>query len=92
MEKRYTVLIVDDAEHNIELMSEMLKDSYNIITARGGEEALKIMRGENPPDVVLLDMLMPKPAFFDSPTLRSRWAMVLLSTVGTPPQTMTQKQ
>ncbi len=65
MEKRYTVLIVDDAEHNIELMSEMLKDSYNIITARGGEEALKIMRGENPPDVVLLDMLMPKPDGYD---------------------------
>ena len=37
-------------------------------------------------------MVMPKPAFFDSPTLRSRWAMVLLITVGTPPQTMTQKE
>ena len=37
-------------------------------------------------------MVMPKPAFFDSPTLRSRWARVLLSTVGIPPQTMTKKQ
>lgn len=65
MENRYTVLIVDDAEHNIELMSEMLKDSYNIITADSGTRALEIMRGEDPPDVVLLDMLMPKPDGYD---------------------------
>lgn len=65
MEHKYTVLIVDDAEHNIEYMSEMLKDSYNIITAQGGSEALRILRGENRPDAVLLDMLMPKPDGYD---------------------------
>ena len=65
MDKKYTVLIVDDAEQNIELMSEMLKDSYNIITADNGALALEIMRGEERPDVVLLDMLMPKPDGYD---------------------------
>ena len=50
MDKKYTVLIVDDAEQNIELMSEMLKDSYNIITADNGALALEIMRGEARPD------------------------------------------
>lgn len=65
MEHRYTVLIVDDAEHNIDLMSEMLKDSYNIITADSGTRALEILRGEICPDVVLLDMLMPKPDGYD---------------------------
>lgn len=65
MEHKYTVLIVDDAEHNIEYMSEMLKDSYNIITAESGARALEILRGDARPDVVLLDMLMPKPDGYD---------------------------
>lgn len=65
MEQRYVVLIVDDTEHNIALMSEMLKDSYDIITADNGTSALEIMRGENRPDIVLLDMLMPKPDGYD---------------------------
>lgn len=65
MEYKYTVLIVDDTEHNIEYMSEMLKDSYNIITAESGTRALEIMRGDRRPDVVLLDMLMPKPDGYD---------------------------
>lgn len=65
MEHKYTVLIVDDAEHNIEFMSEMLADSYNIITANSGTRALEILRGKTRPDVVLLDMLMPKPDGYD---------------------------
>lgn len=65
MEHKYTVLIVDDAEHNIEYMSEMLRDSYNIITAESGARALEILRGDARPDVVLLDMLMPKPDGYD---------------------------
>ncbi len=65
MEHRYTVLIVDDAEHNIEFMSEMLKDNYNIVAADSGARALEIMRGKDRPDVVLLDMLMPKPDGYD---------------------------
>lgn len=65
MEQRYVVLIVDDTEHNIALMSEMLKDSYDIITADNGTSALEIMRGAKRPDVVLLDMLMPKPDGYD---------------------------
>lgn len=35
--------------------------------------------------------VMPKPASRDMPTLRTRWAMTLESTVGTAPSTMTQK-
>ncbi|MDE6726946.1 MAG: EAL domain-containing protein [Oscillospiraceae bacterium] len=65
MEKRYIVLIVDDAQSNIDLMSDMLADSYDIITANNGVDAIGIMRGENRPDVVLLDMLMPKPDGYD---------------------------
>lgn len=65
MERKYTVLIVDDSETNIEMMSEMLRGSYALVTANNGVDALEEMRGENRPDVVLLDMLMPKPDGYD---------------------------
>lgn len=65
MENRYTVLIVDDAEYNIELFSEVLSESYDILTATNGSQALEIMRGKSRPDVVLLDLVMPKPDGFD---------------------------
>lgn len=56
----HTLLIVDDAEINLELLTEIFKDSYNILTANNGEAALGIMK-ENPDiDVVLLDIVMPK--------------------------------
>ncbi|MDE6731784.1 MAG: EAL domain-containing protein [Oscillospiraceae bacterium] len=65
MERKYTVLIVDDSENNIEIMSEMLREDYELVTATNGIDALEEMRGENRPDVVLLDMLMPKPDGYD---------------------------
>ena len=60
MKKRYTVLIVDDAMTNIGIMSEMLKDDYDLVAATNGNDALRIIRGEKRPDVVLLDILMPE--------------------------------
>lgn len=59
MEKQCTVLIVDDNRLNVDFLSEELKDDYNLLTAGGGWEALKIMR-ENPDkvDLLLLDIIM----------------------------------
>lgn len=58
--KRPRILIVDDNKVNIELLRAQLKPyDYSIETALDGEEALsKIMR--DPPDMVLLDLMMPK--------------------------------
>lgn len=55
-----TVLIVDDTKFNIELMSSLLKDTFEIEKAHNGIEALDLMR-QNPKafDAVLLDMIMP---------------------------------
>ena len=65
MGNRYTVLIVDDTMTNIGVMSEMLKDSYDLVAATNGNDALKILRGQKRPDVVLLDIIMPKPDGYD---------------------------
>ena len=54
------ILIVDDDHVVQELIKDMLaKDGYeNIQTAGSGEEALETMK-QNPPDLVVLDILMP---------------------------------
>jgi sigma-B regulation protein RsbU (phosphoserine phosphatase) len=52
------VLIVDDVRSNVQLLVEALKGDYRISVALDGETALKIVR-ESPPDIVLLDIVMP---------------------------------
>ncbi len=54
-----TVLVVDDSADNLTLMSALLKDSYKVKVANHGERALKIMQGEQLPDLILLDIMMP---------------------------------
>lgn len=54
-----TILVVDDSTDNLSLMSELLKGLYRVKVANGGEKALRIARSENPPDLILLDIMMP---------------------------------
>ena len=54
-----TVLVVDDTSENIDLLSEVLGDSYRIRVATNGEKALKIVYSDDPPDLILLDIMMP---------------------------------
>ncbi|MCP5045986.1 MAG: response regulator [bacterium] len=53
------VLIVDDIPDNVELLMEMLTPDYLIKTAVNGYEALEIARSDNPPDLIILDVMMP---------------------------------
>ncbi|KAF1049829.1 response regulator [Xylophilus sp.] len=54
-----TVLVVDDTADNLALMGSLLKDRYRVKVANQGEKALRIAQGENPPDLILLDIMMP---------------------------------
>ena len=51
---------MDDAPANIHLLLEALKDEYRIMVARSGVQALKMVQGAVPPDLILLDILMPE--------------------------------
>src|SRR5688572_12385389 len=54
-----SVLIVDDQTHNRELLKVMLMpEGFELSTAASGEDALKAV-AENPPDLILLDVMMP---------------------------------
>jgi adenylate cyclase len=57
--KKQTVLIVDDAPDNLALMSSLLKDIYKTKVALNGEKALQIAASQDPPDLILLDVMMP---------------------------------
>jgi putative two-component system response regulator len=54
-----TILVIDDTPDNIALLVEILKDHYRIKAARNGEQGLKIARLQPPPDLILLDIMMP---------------------------------
>jgi putative two-component system response regulator len=58
MISKQTVLVVDDTPENIDILVSTLKGSYHVKAAVNGEMALKIVRA-NPPDIILLDIMMP---------------------------------
>ncbi|MBN2255652.1 MAG: response regulator [Deltaproteobacteria bacterium] len=54
----YNVLVVDDTEANIDLLVFLLGRDYHVAVAMDGESALEVA-GNNPPDLILLDVRMP---------------------------------
>jgi len=53
-----TILAVDDAESNIDILLDALGSEYEIVVALDGESALEIV-AEDKPDLILLDIMMP---------------------------------
>ena len=53
------ILIVDDVTTNLKCASEVLKDSYEVATAKSGKAALLMLR-QMQPDLILLDVNMPE--------------------------------
>lgn len=54
-----TVLVVDDTPANLSLMSSLLKDTYKVKVANSGARAMEIAQSDPPPDLILLDIMMP---------------------------------
>jgi PAS domain S-box-containing protein len=59
VDKRQTILVVDDVPDDIAVLEEILKRDYQVKAVTNGEDALVIARGSNPPDLILLDIVMP---------------------------------
>ena len=53
------ILIVDDVTTNLKCAAEVLKDTYDVTTAKSGKAALQILR-EMQPDLIMLDVNMPE--------------------------------
>ena len=56
---RQTILVADDTPENIDLLSALLRQDYRVKVATSGEKALAIVNSAEPPDLILLDIMMP---------------------------------
>jgi diguanylate cyclase (GGDEF)-like protein len=54
------ILVVDDQPANIEVLAEILKIEYDVRIASNGYKALQIAREQELPDLILLDVMMPR--------------------------------
>lgn len=53
-----TILIVEDIELNIDLLTQILEDDYNLLVARDGSQGVE-MTVQHKPDLVLMDISLP---------------------------------
>ncbi len=59
-QEKERILIVDDENMNLRVLADLLKDEYMPILARTGKQALKHAFSDTPPDLILLDVVMPE--------------------------------
>ena len=55
-----TILIVDDTPENLTVLGEVLQPTWRVRAANSGRRALQIASSDNPPDLILLDVMMPE--------------------------------
>jgi len=53
-----TILIVEDTELNIDLLTQLLEDDYNLLIARDGAQGVAVAL-ERKPDLILMDISLP---------------------------------
>jgi putative two-component system response regulator len=58
--KKDTILVVDDTPENIALITSLLKGLYRTKVATTGKKALQVALSNDPPDLILLDIMMPE--------------------------------
>ncbi|QNF18257.1 response regulator [Aeromonas jandaei] len=60
-----TILVVDDIPDNLMLITSVFRKEFHLKLVKDGEKAIRICQSENPPDLVLLDIMMPNLSGFD---------------------------
>lgn len=57
--RRPTLLVVDDMPDNLTLIAGLFREEYRVRVAQDGNAALSICTSDDPPDLLLLDVMMP---------------------------------
>lgn len=66
-EKQYYILVIDDEPINLQVLTNILRlNNYEVKTALSGEEALDLIKKEGHPNLIVLDVMMPKMSGFDT--------------------------
>jgi len=60
MDKAKRIIVVDDDEIYLTMIETILKDKYEVITAKSGKDALGYFLKGIIPNLILLDVLMPE--------------------------------
>jgi putative two-component system response regulator len=59
MDKK-TILVIDDAPSNLILLNNLLCKDYRVKVANSGSRGIKLAMGDDVPDLILLDVVMPE--------------------------------
>ncbi len=75
-----SIMIVDDDPINLQVLLNHLSIArYNVIKAQSGIEALKIIEKGSVPDLILLDVMMPRMSGYDvAETIRKKYSLMEL--------------
>lgn len=61
-----TILIIDDDENAVEMLSSMIEpEGFEVVKAYGGQEGLDKLFSGKQPDILILDLLMPEISGFE---------------------------
>ena len=55
-----SILVVDDVPENLHELISALSDRYRVMVATNGPKAIELVQGPTPPDLILLDIMMPE--------------------------------
>ncbi|HET8875036.1 MAG TPA: response regulator [Casimicrobiaceae bacterium] len=74
------ILIVEDVDLNVELLTQLLEDDYALAIAKDGEEGVALATSERP-DLILMDMSLPLCDGYEA-TRRIRAAGLVMPIIG----------
>ena len=57
--RRQRILVVDDMKVNLQMMQDMLGESYDLVLAKSGQQAVAYIEKKKLPDLIILDIDMP---------------------------------
>ena len=58
--KKPTILLVDDMTTNLLLLNDLLKEDYEVKVSKNGKKAIEIALSDIQIDLILLDIMMPE--------------------------------
>lgn len=58
-QKKYHILVIDDDPVLLKTVADYLSEEYTVSLAKSGETALRLLKREKTPDLILLDIDMP---------------------------------
>lgn len=59
VKKKHSVLVIEDNEELLQLMTRLLKREYNVFTAENGKEGIIVLENEDI-DLIVSDVMMPE--------------------------------